>query len=48
MTNRLYYLVDSIFKKLKNYQPKKILLEKENLKIYIASLFKENLIQKKK
>ena len=42
MTNKLDYLVDSIFKKLKNYQPKQILLKKENLKIFIDSLFKEN------
>ena len=36
------YLVDLIFKKLKNYKAKDIFLEKENLKKYIFSLFKEN------
>ena len=42
MTQKLEYLVDSIFKKLKNYKYKKIILEKENFKKYIFSLFKEN------
>ena len=35
-------LVDLIFKKLKNYKAKKIFLEKEDLKKFISSLFKEN------
>tara|TARA_B100000242_G_scaffold275817_1_gene231196 strand:+ start:473 stop:598 length:126 start_codon:yes stop_codon:yes gene_type:complete len=35
------YLVDLIFKKLKNYKSKEIYLEKENLKKFIFSLFKE-------
>ena len=35
-------LVDLIFKKLKNYENKKIFLEKENLNKFILSLFKEN------
>jgi len=35
-------LVDSIFKKLKNYKNKEIFLEKENLNKFILSLFKEN------
>ena len=35
-------LVDLIFKKLKNYKAKEISLEKENLKKFIFSLFKEN------
>ena len=35
------YLVESIFKKLKNYKAKAIYLEKENLKKYILSLLKE-------
>ena len=35
-------LVDLIFKKLKNYKPKKIFLEKEDLNKFISSLFKEN------
>ena len=36
------HLVDLIFKKLKAYKNKKIFLEKENLNIFILSLFKEN------
>ena len=36
------YLVDLIFKKLKNYKSKEIFLEKENLKKFILSLLKEN------
>ena len=39
------YLVDLIFKKLKNYKNKKIFLEKENLNKFILSLFKENWMQ---
>ena len=35
------YLVDLIFKKLKNYKSKEIYLEKGNLKKFIFSLFKE-------
>ena len=42
MNPKSKYLVDSIFKKLKNYEAKKIFLEKENLKKFIVSLFKEN------
>ena len=42
MTQKSEYLVDSIFKKLKNYEAKKIFLEKQNLKKFIFSLFKEN------
>jgi hypothetical protein len=42
MTQKSEYLVDSIFKKLKSYKSKKIFLEKENLKKFIFSLFKEN------
>jgi len=34
-------LVDLIFTKLKNYKGKKILLEKEDLKKFIFSLFRE-------
>ena len=34
--------VDLIFKKLKNYKPKEIFLEKENLKKFIFSLIKGN------
>ena len=36
------YLIDLIFKKFKNYKGKKVFLEKENLKRFILSLFKEN------
>ena len=35
------YLVDLIFEKLKNYKSKKVFLEKENLKKFISSLFKD-------
>ena len=41
MNEKSEYLVDLIFKKLKNYKAKKIYLEKENLKKFITSLFKE-------
>ena len=42
MTSKSEYLVELIFKKLKNYKAKEIILEKENLKKFIFSLFKEN------
>jgi hypothetical protein len=42
MNTKSEYLVDSIFNKLKNYKTKDIFLDKENLKKYIFSLFKEN------
>ena len=42
MTLKSEYLVDLIFKKLKNYKNKEIFLEKEDLKNFIFSLFKEN------
>ena len=42
MTPKSEILVDLIFLKLKNYKNKKIFLEKENLKKFILSLFKEN------
>ena len=42
MTTKSELLVDLIFKKLKTYKNKKIFLEKENLKKFIISLFKEN------
>ena len=42
MPPRSDHLVDLIFKKLKTYKNKKIFLEKENLKKFIISLFKEN------
>ena len=36
------YLVDLIFKELKNYKTKKIFLEKKFLNEFILSLFEEN------
>ena len=42
MTPKSEHLVDLIFKKLKTYKNKKILLEKESLNEFILSLFKEN------
>jgi hypothetical protein len=36
------YLIDLIFKKLKNYKAKKISLEKENFYKFISSLLKES------
>ena len=36
------FLEDLIYKKLKNYKSKEIFLEKEHLKKFIFSLFKEN------
>ena len=38
MTSKYENLIDSIFKKLKNYKEKEIFLEKENLKNFIYSL----------
>ena len=42
MTKKSEYIVDLIFKKLKDYKSKKINLEEENFKKFIFSLFKEN------
>ena len=42
MTSKSEYLVDLIFKKLKNYKGKEIMLEKKFLKKFIFSLFKES------
>ena len=42
MTPKSEHLVDLIFNKLKTYKNKKIFLEKENLKKFIISLFKES------
>ena len=41
MNAKTEYLVDLIFKKLKNYKAKEIFLKKENLKKFISSLFIE-------
>ncbi len=42
MTSKLDYLVEKIFKKLKNQKSKEIFLEKDDFKKFIFSLFKEN------
>ena len=42
MTSKSEYLIELIFKKLKNYESKEILLEKKILKKFISSLYKEN------
>ena len=41
MSLKSEYLVDLIFKKLKNYNTKEIFLEKENLNKFISSLIQE-------
>ena len=45
MTPKSEQIVDLIFKKLKSYNNKKIILEKESLNKFILSLFKENWMQ---
>ena len=47
MTNNLKYLIELIYKKLKNYKKKEISLEKENLQKFIFSLSEENRIKEK-
>ena len=42
MSLKSEYLVDLIFKKLKNYQNKEIFLEKGDLNKFISYLLKEN------
>ena len=42
MSPKSEYLINLIFKKLKNYKAKEIVLEEENLYKFISSLFKEN------
>ena len=42
MTSKSEYLIDLIFKKLKNYKAKEITLERETLRKFINSLFKES------
>ena len=42
MPSKSEHLVDLIFKKLKNYKAKEINLNKESLKKFISSLFKED------
>ena len=41
MNPKTEYLIDLIFKKLKNYKAKEIFLEKENFNKFIYSLLKE-------
>jgi len=42
MSLKSEHLINSIFKKLKNYKAKKIILEEDNLHKFISLLFKEN------
>ena len=42
MSPKSEYIVNLIFKKLKNYKAKQIILEEENLYKFISSLYKEN------
>ena len=42
MSLKSEHIVNLIFKKLKNYKAKEIVLEEENLYKFISSLFKEN------
>ena len=42
MNPKSEHLVDLIFKKLRNYKGKEIILEKKFLKKFIFSLFKES------
>tara|TARA_B100001248_G_C27235709_1_gene386983 strand:+ start:74 stop:202 length:129 start_codon:yes stop_codon:yes gene_type:complete len=42
MNSKSQYLVDLVYEKLKDYKSKKIILEKEDLKKFILSLFLEN------
>jgi len=42
MNSKSEYLIDLIFKKLKNYKNKEILLNRENLKKFILLLLKDN------
>ena len=42
MNTKSEHIVNLIFKRLKNYKAKEIYLEKENLKQFVFSLYKEN------
>jgi len=42
MNPKSEYLLEMIFKKLKNYKAKEIFLEKENLKKFILLLLNDN------
>ena len=46
MNTKFETIVDSIYKKLKNYKSKEISLERENLKKFIFSLLRWNWIKK--
>ena len=46
MTPKSEYLIDLIFKKLKNYKTKEIFLEKENLEKFVFSLLRETEFKK--
>ena len=41
MNSNPEYLIDLIYKKFKGYKAREIFLKKENLKLFISSLFKE-------
>ena len=41
MNSKLDYLVDSIYKKLKKYNTRKIILEKETLKQFLLLISKD-------
>ena len=41
MNKKTEHLIDLIFKKLKDYSPKIISLERENLKQFVSFLFEE-------
>ncbi len=41
MNKKTENLIDLIFKKLKDYSPNKISLERENLKQFVSFLFEE-------
>ena len=41
-SSELDYIVNTIFKKLKDYKSREVFLEKENLKKFIFSLLKHN------
>ena len=42
MTTKSEHLIDLIYKKLKNYKNKDIILEKRDLEKFVFSLFEEN------
>ena len=42
MKSNSEYLIDLIYNKFKNYKDKEIFLKKEDFKLFISSLFKED------